>query len=90
MISTSSRYRNSATVLLTQQGVTRQTIVASEQDQWTFQYTLHTVGLGQRIDTIAAKYYGNDQLWWSIADANPEQLDWSVLTPGQILRIPHV
>jgi hypothetical protein len=42
-----------------------------------------------RIDLLAVQYFGDARMWWHIADANPEILDWTVLTPGQIIRIPN-
>ena len=51
-------------------------------------YTYHRVISGERVDTIAYAYYGNAQLWWKIADANPEILDWLELEPGEVIRVP--
>lgn len=48
----------------------------------------HTVTQGERLDNIAAKYLGDSELFWRIADANnamhPEAL---VDTVGRKLRI---
>ena len=48
----------------------------------------HTVIQGERLDNIAAKYLGDPELFWRIADANgamrPEEL---VQTVGAKLRI---
>lgn len=90
MIVPSSRYRNSSTVFLTQDGRVRQVIVPSKQASYSFQFTFHRVAQGDRVDTLAARYYGDERLWWHIADANPETLDWTVLSPGMVLRVPHV
>ena len=51
-------------------------------------YTYYRVEFGERIDNIAADFYGDAEQWWLIADANPEILDWFDLTPGDIIRIP--
>jgi len=49
---------------------------------------LHTVTQGERLDNIAAKYLGDPELFWRLADANgamrPEDL---VATVGRTLRI---
>lgn len=49
---------------------------------------LHTVMQGERLDNIAAKFLGDPELFWHIADANgamrPEDL---VQTVGRKLRI---
>lgn len=51
-------------------------------------YTFYRVVDGERIDTIAKDFYGRGQLWWKIADANPEILDYWNLDPGLVLRVP--
>lgn len=90
MISSVSRYRDSKIVVLPYGDGQRRTIVPSAQGDYTFRFQLHTVRAGERVDTLAARYYGDEDLWWQIADGNPERLDWMTLTPGEILRIPHV
>lgn len=52
-------------------------------------YTYYRVLGGDRVDTIAKKFYGKGELWWMIADANPEIIDWLELAPGDILRVPN-
>lgn len=48
----------------------------------------HTVRQGDRLDLIAAKYFGDPLIFWLICDANgaiePEKL---VATPGTVLNI---
>jgi hypothetical protein len=49
---------------------------------------LHTVTQGERLDNVAAKFLGDPELFWRLADANramsPEDL---VATVGRTLRI---
>jgi phage tail protein X len=52
-------------------------------------YTFYRVIDGERIDTIANDFYGDGRLWWRIADANPEIMDWMDLDPGMVLRVPN-
>jgi len=52
-------------------------------------YTFYRVLDQDRIDTIAHNFYGRGDLWWKIADANPEILDWMNLDPGLIIRVPN-
>jgi nucleoid-associated protein YgaU len=51
----------------------------------------HTVVQGERLDTIAARYFGDPTQFWRICDANdallPEDL---TATPGTVLSIPSV
>lgn len=90
MISANSRYAASQTVFLPfGDGTMRQTIVAGEQYDFTFNFSWHTVAAGERIDDIANFYYGDAQKWWFVADGNPEILDWMDLVPGMIIRVPN-
>lgn len=52
-------------------------------------YTYYRTLDGERVDTIANDFYGRGDLWWKIADANPEILDWLDVEPGTILRVPN-
>lgn len=49
----------------------------------------HTLVGGETLDLLAARYYGREDLWWRIADANPGcfPLDWK---PGDVLVIPPI
>lgn len=48
---------------------------------------LHVVVGGETLDQLAYLYYGREDLWWRIADANPSRfpLDWA---PGDTIVIP--
>jgi nucleoid-associated protein YgaU len=48
---------------------------------------LHVVKRGETLDQLAFTYYGREDLWWRIADANPARfpLDWA---PGDTVVIP--
>jgi hypothetical protein len=48
---------------------------------------LHVVKRGETLDQLAFLYYGREDLWWRIADANPTRfaLDWA---PGETVVIP--
>ena len=45
---------------------------------------------GDRLDTIANRYYGDSNLWWIIANANPDivRRDSYSLKPNLEVRIP--
>jgi hypothetical protein len=49
---------------------------------------MHTVRSGDRLDLLAAKYFGDPLMYWLICDANgairPDQL---LATPGKVLNI---
>lgn len=50
---------------------------------------IHIVVGNETLDQLAAHYYGREDLWWRIADANPNRfpLDWK---PGDTLVIPPI
>lgn len=47
----------------------------------------HTVIGGETLDMLAARYYGREELWWRIADANSVDVLFQ-LAPGDRLVIP--
>jgi nucleoid-associated protein YgaU len=50
---------------------------------------VHTLVGNETLDQLAARYYGREDLWWRIADANPGRfpLDWKA---GDSLVIPPI
>lgn len=48
---------------------------------------VHTVVGAETLDLLAWKYYGREDLWWRIADANPTLKPFD-LAPGQTIAIP--
>lgn len=51
-------------------------------------YRTYVVLEGDRLDLLAYRLYGDPQLWWVIANANPEYLFPDDLTPGSTIRLP--
>ena len=49
----------------------------------------HTVVGGETLDALAKLYYGREDLWWWIADTNPERFPLD-LRPGDVLVIPPI
>jgi hypothetical protein len=49
----------------------------------------HEVTAVERLDLLAARYYGDSQLWWLIADANGATDPDELLVPGRRIRIAH-
>lgn len=48
---------------------------------------VHVCVGGETLDQLSRTYYGREDLWWRIADANPRRFpfDWQ---PGESLIIP--
>lgn len=53
-------------------------------------YQTHTYITGERLDQLAQRYYQRPELWWVIAEYNPEINDHDNIPNGTILRIPNV
>jgi nucleoid-associated protein YgaU len=50
----------------------------------------HRVVAGDRLDLLAARYFGDPLQYWRIADANPTPSPDELLEPGRVLIIPRV
>jgi hypothetical protein len=49
----------------------------------------HVVMEGERLDHLAARFYGDAKKYWLILDANPDELNpLELLKPGRRIRIP--
>jgi|TARA_B100000287_G_scaffold267211_1_gene251342 hypothetical protein len=44
--------------------------------------------IGDRLDTVAQRYYGDSNLWWIIAKANEISRGQIGLDPEKMIRIP--
>ena len=90
MITADSRYVGAViTTASGPDGETRQEMRAAFPRSRVISYTYHRVIEGERIDVLAHRTYGKATLWWRIADANPEILDWYDVEPGTIIRLPN-
>jgi phage tail protein X len=89
MITSDSRYIN--TILQTVEGpdgATRQEMRVPFPRTRVINYTNYRFIGDDRVDIVAHKFYGNGRLWWKIADANPQILDWLNVPPGTVVRVP--
>lgn len=53
------------------------------------QFSTHVVQAGERFDTLANQLYGDPELWWILANVNPEYL-FPELPEGVVIRVPRV
>lgn len=90
MISAESRYSDSDLVTVDSKTGDRMVIVPGDPSSYTFNYINYMVKGLDRVDLISQAFYGDSKVWWRIADANPEIMDWTVLTAGTIIRIPNI
>jgi hypothetical protein len=96
MIFPNSRYVNSPVVLVDtpqvftdENGPSVQALYWSQPADYTFKYKYYLWKSTDRPDTLAYTNYGDATLWWFIANANPEILNWSDLSVGTVIRIPN-
>jgi phage tail protein X len=90
-IALTSRYqRNRTGVILSSTGIPRQAILHRYPQSLILQVVEHLWTRYDRIDILAARYYGNETSWWMIAESNPRILDWTNIPIGTIIRIPSV
>ena len=53
------------------------------------EYDTHRVRQGETLQSISQQYYGSDQLWQRIYQANAGKIqDMNSLNPGIVLHIP--
>jgi hypothetical protein len=89
MITANSRYAGSTVVPGSDlDGNDIMVILFTPPTDTTFQYTYHQVTGADYVDVLAFQNYGDPSLWWVIANANPEIVNWASLVPGTLLRIP--
>lgn len=89
MIYEGSRYEHSDVQRLTApNGTPRQTVLAETPQSTPLTFSYYTVTTGDRIDILAERFFGDAELWWVIADANPQHMFFDYLPDGAVLRIP--
>ena len=54
------------------------------------QFRLHTWTEADRLDILAARYFGDPKKWWRIMDLNPAIQGPGDLVPGMRIRVPNV
>jgi nucleoid-associated protein YgaU len=89
LIGFNSRYVSGTVIRITDEdGVSRSTIVLPAPEEKLIQYTEYRIVDGDEVSALASQYLGSPKLWWKIADANPETINWMTLKPGAVIRIP--
>ena len=90
MIFEGSRYENAdVEPVAGPDRVVRQTIVTPhELPVQAFQFSYYTVKEGDRIDILADRFLGDPELWWVLADYNPQWQFFDNLPANTILRVP--
>lgn len=90
MITAGSRYRSgTVTNVLLSNGQLRQALFSNRYYGYqAVTYRYRSTVDGDRFDMLAAREYGDPQLWWVLARANPEVFWPESIPAGTVLRIP--
>jgi len=83
-----SRFRNAALYTVQPGDVRYWGLTARAKLDSGDEYVTHYVGEDERLDQIAATYYGNPYLQWVLAEVNDLFRWWDELEAGSALKIP--
>lgn len=83
-----SRYQDSPVITVTVREKTAQVITPGAQQPFQISYFWHTLAQSESLDSLAQANYSDPSQWYRIADANPEVMDWLLIQPGTLIRIP--
>lgn len=89
MIKANSRYAaNPVSVTTGEDGKTRRVIVQRAPESFAATIQDYVWEDGDHLDELAYFAYGEPELWWKIAEINPEIMDWAEVPIGTAIRIP--
>ncbi|MGW3153709.1 tail protein X [Streptomyces sp. NPDC001089] len=88
-IDITSRYQRNETALVADRSGNLQLAIMTRRpvDQ-TIRVTDYRWRTGERVDAVAARYYGSESSWWMYAEANPRLMDWTQVPAGQQIMVP--
>jgi len=88
-IDITSRYQRNATALVADRsGNLQLAIVHRTPVEQNLRVSDYRWRASERVDEIAARYYGSESSWWMYAEANPQILDWTQVPAGQQIMVP--
>jgi nucleoid-associated protein YgaU len=88
VISATSRYNTATLDVVTDERGTHQVAIPQPPQESVVTYTYYQFEEYDTADRIAEEVFGDGRLWWKIADANPEILDWRNIPVGTVIRLP--
>jgi phage tail protein X len=84
-----SRYEDGQSGFVTDsEGDVNLVVFRAEDEPTPKAQNIYVTVAGDRLDFLAYKIYNRTDLWWYIADANPDLLLTDPIAPGTQLRIP--
>lgn len=88
-IDITSRYQRNETALVTdRKGQLQLAIIHRRPTDQTLRVSDYRWRTSDRIDDVAARYYGSESSWWMYAEANPQILDWTQVPSGKQIMVP--
>jgi nucleoid-associated protein YgaU len=89
MIFEGSRYDREPVVRApTAEGVSYPTIYPRFVPNPLFLASTYRTVTGDRLDVLAGQAYGNSELWWVLARANPDVFYPEDIAPGTLILVP--
>lgn len=87
-----SRYENSVVDYFrkTENGVTTPIVFYNFDYLDSVSFTTHTFVQGETLTGLSWRYFNRPDLWWAIAEYNPEITNFVSIPGGTVLRIPSV
>lgn len=91
LINSSRYYGQKIDAIATEEnGQTKIVLFYEFDDPTSAPYVIHEYQLGEQLDQLSYRYYARPDLWWAIAEYNPQVKDFFNIPPGTELRIPNV
>jgi phage tail protein X len=92
MIYQNSRYYHQLIdhVAFTENGDSYPIVFYQFDDPGTVSWVEHVYTEGERLDTLAYKYYKRADYWWILPEYNPHIADFNNILPGTVIKIPNV
>jgi nucleoid-associated protein YgaU len=74
----------------TENGETTPIVFYEFDDLFNISFITHTYTKGETLQGLSQKYLRTPELWWAIAEYNPEVTDFINIPGNTVLRIPNV
>ncbi|MET9360375.1 hypothetical protein ABZX93_05650 [Streptomyces sp. NPDC006632] len=88
-ISRTSRYQRNETALVPDRnGQLQLAIMPRKPAEQSLRVSDYRWRAHERVDSVAAEYYGSETSWWMYAEANPRVLDWTTPPAGLQVMVP--
>lgn len=87
-----SRYSTSVVDYFTKEeyGVVNPIVFYSSDSLESISYYTHRYNQGETLHALSQRYFKRPDLWWTIAEYNPEITDIFNIPSGTLIRIPNV